>query len=68
MMWLRLGDNELVNMEYVVSIKKGLNNSIEMHLSGNTQVKNIPFPNKESRDIAFERIVDNMVKLRLAME
>ncbi len=67
-MWLRLGDNEIINMNLVVSIKKGLKNSIEISFQGMAHAKVLPFQAKEERDAAFEKLVENLVKMRLAME
>ncbi len=67
-MWLRLGESELVNLDYVASIKKGLKNTIDIQFSDFDHARVLPFQEKEIRDQAFDKLVDNLVKLRDAME
>lgn len=66
-MWLRLGEGELLNLDFVVSIKKGDNYSIEIALDGG-QMRTVLFEGEYDRDQAFEAFKNNLVKLRLAME
>lgn len=66
-MWLRLGEGEIINLDYVISIKKGDYNSIEFNLDGGLQRK-VSFSEEYERDQAFEAFKNNLVKLRLAME
>ena len=67
-MWLRLGDNELINLDHVASVKKGLENTIDILFNDFNHSRKLPFDTKEARNEAFERIVENLVKLRDAME
>ena len=67
-MWLRLGDNEMINLEYVASIKKGLENTIEIQFHDFNHARVLPFEEKDARNHAFERLVENLIKLRDAME
>ncbi len=67
-MWLRLGDNELVNMDRAVSVRKGPENTLEIHFPEAHQLKVIPFRSDGERDYAFDLLVNNLVKMRMAME
>ena len=67
-MWLKLGDNELVNLNHVISIKKGVKNTIEIHYQGLSHAKVLPFSESDHRDRAFDRIIENLVKLGRALE
>lgn len=66
-MWLRLGEGEILNLDFVISIKKGEHNSIEFILNGGDDRK-VMFEAEYDRDQAFEAFKNNLVKLRLAME
>lgn len=67
-MWIRLGGNEIVNLAHVASIRKGERLSIDIQFADFDHARILPFPTKEDRDAAFERLVDNLVKLGNAME
>lgn len=67
-MWLRVGDEELINLEHVTSIKKAPPTMIEIRYPDSRQHRTVRFTAPEDRDAVFERIVDNMVRLRIAME
>ena len=66
-MWLRLGEGEIINLDFVVSISKGDYNSIEFNLQ-NGQQRRVTFETDHDRNQAFEAFKNNLVKLRLAME
>lgn len=67
-MWLRLGDNEIINMEHVVFIRKGPENTIEFHFRESHHLKVVPFRTDGERDYMFDMFVGHLVKLRAAME
>ena len=67
-MWLRLGNEELINMDHVVSVKKGDDSSLEIVVQGFDHVRTLFFDHDEDRDLAFEKLVDNLIKLREAMQ
>ncbi|MCR9144749.1 MAG: hypothetical protein NXI24_21095 [bacterium] len=67
-MWLRVGDEELINLTQVTSIKKGVQSTIEIRYPDPKFHRTVRFTADEDRDAVFERIVDNMVRLRIAME
>jgi len=67
-MWLRLGENELINMDHVSSVKKGLEHTIDIHFRDFQHSRILPFPGREERDQAFERLVENLLRLGNAME
>ncbi|MCB1307223.1 MAG: hypothetical protein KDK30_03540 [Leptospiraceae bacterium] len=66
-MWVRLGDEEILNLHHVLSIKKAGGN-LEVRYNNPTQNRTIRFSDPQDRDAAFERIMENLIKLRLAME
>lgn len=67
-MWLRLGEEELVNLDKCSAVRKEKNTSISLCYTDSTQDRIIHFEEKEDRDLAFERIVQNLVRLQKAME
>jgi hypothetical protein len=67
-MWLRLGNEEIINLSQVTSIKKGPQSMIEIRYPDPQFNRTVRFTADEERDAVFERIVENMIRLRLAME
>ncbi len=67
-MWIRLGDGELLNLDHIISIKKGPQSTIELRYNNPAANRTVRFPMDQERDLVFERVVENMIKLRLAME
>ncbi len=67
-MWIRLGSNEIVNLAHVAAIRKGDRHTIDIQFQDFDHARILPFPSKEERDAAFERLVENLVKLGTAME
>jgi hypothetical protein len=67
-MWLRLGVDEIINLEHVLSIKKMDSSQIEIIFSGPERKKLVQFGDRNSRDAAFEGLVDNLIKLRVGMQ
>lgn len=68
-MWLKLGDTELINLDYISSIKKTPHKpSIEIIYHDLSNVKALHFPNEEERDKAFHAIVENLSRMRLIFQ
>ncbi|MCB1325089.1 MAG: hypothetical protein H7A21_10435 [Spirochaetales bacterium] len=67
-MWLRLGDDEILNLHHVTSLKKIGNSSIEIRYMNPQAGRTVRFTSPEDRDAAFERVMENLIKLRLAMD
>lgn len=67
-MWIKLGDNEMVNLDHIYSIKKGSENNIEIRFMKGDYMKILPFGEAESRDRAFDRIIKILVQLGMAIE
>ncbi|HMU82903.1 MAG TPA: hypothetical protein PKE49_03245 [Leptospiraceae bacterium] len=68
MLWLRLGDNELVQLDHVVSIKKQEPQAIELTFLEPNGKRILTFPDPAERNRAFDRLLENLVKLRMALE
>lgn len=65
-MWLKLGETEVINLDYISSIKKSSNKpSIEIIYHDLTNVKALNFPGEEERDKAFSAILENLSRMRL---
>ena len=67
-MWLKLGREELVNLEHCTSIKMGDEFVLELCYPDSTQNRSIHFQDEESRNLAFENIVKNFIRMQKAME
>ncbi|ABZ99737.1 Conserved hypothetical protein [Leptospira biflexa serovar Patoc strain 'Patoc 1 (Paris)'] len=68
-MWLKLGESEVINLDYVASIKKNPNQpSIEIIYQDLNNVKSLPFPGKDERDRAFKAILENLSRMKLYFE
>ena len=67
-MWLKLGEEELINLDKCTAIRKEENTSIALCYDEPSQNRVIHFEQEESRDLAFERVVQNLVRLQKAME
>ena len=61
-MWIRLGDNELINLNHVRSIRKGEENTMELHIRGLETPRKLPFETQEGRDDAFDNLFTSLVK------
>ncbi len=68
MLWLRLGDGELINLAHARSIKKGPNATIEIFMDPVSGRRVLPFPDDHQRDEIFQKLVNNLLKLRMALE
>jgi len=68
MLWLRLGDNELVQLGHVISIKKQEPQGIEIIFTEPNGKRILTFPDTAERNRAFDRLLENLVKLRMALE
>ncbi len=67
-MWLKLGEEELVNLDYCVAIRKEGLHSIELSYQDASSNRIIDLSDEQSRNIAFDRVVKNLVRLQQAME
>ena len=67
-MWLKLGEGELVNLDKCSGIRKEEDKSISLCYTDPSQNRVIHFEEEESRDMAFDRLVENLVRLQKAME
>lgn len=67
-MWLKLGDNELINLDHVISIRKGSSNTIEIQYADPKLGKLLPFNMTSDRDKAFDRLTENLIRLRHGLE
>ena len=66
-MWLQLGDNEIINLNHVTSIKKGTGHTIEISFTDTRTQKVIPFQSDESRDKTYSSLIASMVRLGIAL-
>jgi len=65
-MWLKLGDTEVINLDYISSIRKSPNKpSIEIIYHDLSNIKALNFPGEEERDRAFQAILENLSRMRL---
>lgn len=65
-MWLKLGDTEVINLDYISSIKKAPNKPhIDIIYHDLSNVKSLPFPDEQERDRAFQAILENLSRMRL---
>jgi len=68
MLWLRLGDNEIIQLDHAVSIKKLEPSGIEIAFLEPNGKRILSFPDAAERNRAFDRLIENLVKLRMALE
>ena len=67
-MWLKLGEEELLNLDYCSSVRKEGSLSIELRYMDSSRNRAVRFEDEVSRNTAFERIVKNLVRMQKAME
>ncbi|EKR62539.1 MULTISPECIES: hypothetical protein [Leptospira] len=68
-MWLKLGDSEIINLDYISTIKKNSSsNSIEIVYNDLNHIKSLPFRNSEERDRAYDAILENLSRMKLFFE
>ena len=67
-MWLRLGDNELINLDFVASIKKSNDTTIEIYFSDFQHSRVLPFPNEPAREKAYQQLISNLLDRRELLE
>ncbi len=68
-MWLKLGETEIINLDFIASIKKNPNQpTIEIIYQDLNNVKSLPFPDLEMRDKAFKAILENLSRMKLFFE
>ncbi len=68
MLWLKLGKTELINLEHARSIKKGPNSTIEIVMDSVSGKRILPFADDQARDEAFEKLLENLIRLKKALE
>lgn len=68
-MWLKLGDSEVINLDYVSTIKKNPTSpTIEIIYQDLHNIKSLPFKGNEERDRAFKAILENLARMKLFFE
>lgn len=68
-MWLKLGNSEIVNLDFISTIKKHPKSPvIEIVYNDLNNVKSLSFPTEEERDRAFRAISENLSRMRLFFE
>lgn len=67
-MWISLGENELINLNHVSSLRKGIKDTIEIQFGDFRHGKTLSFEDPESRDAAFRRLSENLSRLGELME
>ncbi|EKR71687.1 hypothetical protein [Leptospira noguchii] len=68
-MWLKLGDTEIINLDYISTIKKSQSsNSIEIIYNDLNHIKSLPFHSSTERDKAYEAILENLSRMKLFFE
>ncbi len=68
-MWLKLGETEIINLDFIASIKKNPSQpTIEIIYQDLNNVKSLPFPDLEMRDKAFKAILENLSRMKLFFE
>ncbi|TGK20086.1 hypothetical protein EHO61_06150 [Leptospira fluminis] len=68
-MWLKLGDTEVINLDFISSIRKNsAGNTIEITYHDFNHVKSLPFGDAETRDKAYKAILENLSRMRLFFE
>jgi len=68
-MWLKLGETEVINLDYIASIKRNPNHpTIEIIYHDLNNIKSLPFPDIETRDKAFKAILENLSRMKLFFE
>ena len=67
-MWLKLGTEELINLEHCSSLKKGEKFTLELRYPNPKRNRIIHFDDENGRDIAFDKVVKNLVRIQKAME
>ncbi|MBW7858261.1 MAG: hypothetical protein H3C43_08215 [Leptonema sp. (in: Bacteria)] len=68
MLWLKLGDGELINLAHARSIKKGADSTIEIYMDPVSGRRVLPFSNDEQRNQVFQKLIQNLIKMRMALE
>jgi hypothetical protein len=68
-MWLKLGESEVINLDYVSTIKKNPSHpTIEIIYHDLNNIKSLPFNGKEERDKAYKAILENLARMKLFFE
>lgn len=68
-MWLKLGDTEVINLDFVSSIKKHPTHPvIEIIYNDLNNIKSLPFPSIEDRNKAYKILLENLSRMKLFFE
>ena len=67
-MWLKLGNEEIINLNHCTSLKKGREFTLELRYSNSRKNRLIHFDDEDSRDAAFDKVIKNLVRMQQAME
>lgn len=68
-MWLKLGKTEIINLEFVSTIKKIQNEPrLEIVYHDLKNIKSLSFNTNEERDKAFNAIIENLARVKLIFE
>ncbi|MCB1158191.1 MAG: hypothetical protein H7A25_21540 [Leptospiraceae bacterium] len=68
-MWLKLGESEIINLNFVYTIKKHHKAPIiEIVYNDLNNIKSLSFPSIEERDRAFKAISENLSRTRQFFE
>ena len=68
-MWLKLGDSEVINLDFVSTIKKNPDkSSIDIIYHDLNNIKSLPFRSNEDRDRAYNAILENLARMRIFFE
>lgn len=68
-MWLKLGDSEVINLDFISTIKKNPEkSSIDIIYHDLNNIKTLPFRSYEDRDRAYNAILENLAKMRIFFE
>jgi len=68
-MWLKLGTTEIINLDYVSTVKKVTDRAdITIVYHDLKNMKALSFNNFDDRDKAFEAIVQNLSRMKMIFE
>lgn len=67
-MWLRLGPDEIINLDHVTSIKRKGPTTLEVRYLDPQATRSIRFEDPQDCEAAFERLIENLVKMQAAMQ
>ena len=67
-MWLRLGNDEIINLDHITSIKRVGKHTLEIRYLDPNATRTIQFETEAHCHAAFEKMIENLVSLNEAME